>query len=152
MRHFRREFPEVVIGFSSHHNGISMELVAHLLGARIFEKHFTLNRTWKGTDQSFSLTPEGMRRMVRDLRRVPAALGSSEKHKLDVEKKPLQKMGKSLVAARDLRAGSVLKESDLTVRSPGGGLAPYNLEKLVGRAISDDIEADSYVTFDNLET
>ena len=52
---FRREFPDIVIGFSAHDSGIAMPLVGYMLGARIFEKHFTLNRTWKGTDQAFSL-------------------------------------------------------------------------------------------------
>ncbi len=54
---FRQAFPDIVIGFSSHDNGIAMPLVGYMLGARVFEKHFTLNRAWKGTDQAFSLEP-----------------------------------------------------------------------------------------------
>ena len=56
---FRERFPDVVIGFSSHDNGIAMALVAYMLGARVVEKHFTLNRAWKGTDHAFSLEPDG---------------------------------------------------------------------------------------------
>ena len=72
---FRKQFPDIVIGFSSHDSGIAMPLVGYMLGARIFEKHFTLNRTWKGTDQAFSLEPAGLRRVVRDLERTRIALG-----------------------------------------------------------------------------
>ena len=78
-----------------------MALVAYMLGARVFEKHFTLNHAWKGTDHAFSLMPDGMRRFVRDLHRVPAALGDGVKRPLPSEERPLAKMGKKLVAARD---------------------------------------------------
>ena len=71
----RERYPELVIGLSDHHNGIAMALVGYMLGARIFEKHFTLNHAWKGTDHAYSLMPDGMRRFVRDLDRIPAALG-----------------------------------------------------------------------------
>ena len=99
-------YPELVIGLSDHQNGIAMALVAFMLGARVFEKHFTLNHAWKGTDHAFSLMPEGMRRFVRDLHRVPVALGDGVKRRLPSEERPLEKMGKKLVATRDLAAGS----------------------------------------------
>ena len=67
------------IGFSAHDNGIAMALVAYMLGARIIEKHFTLNRAWKGTDHAFSLEPAGMRKLVRDLQRARMALGDGVK-------------------------------------------------------------------------
>ena len=68
----RERYPELVIGLSDHHNGIAMAPVAYMLGARVFEKHFTLNHAWKGTDHAYSLMPDGMRRFVRDLQRVPS--------------------------------------------------------------------------------
>ena len=71
----RERYPELVVGLSDHQDGIAMSLVAYMLGARVMEKHFTLSHTLKGTDHAFSLMPEGMRKLVRDLRRVPAALG-----------------------------------------------------------------------------
>ncbi|NJL70821.1 MAG: N-acetylneuraminate synthase, partial [Candidatus Competibacteraceae bacterium] len=67
---FRGRFPKAVIGYSGHENGIAMPLIAFMLGARVVEKHLTLNRTMKGTDHAFSLTGDGMRRMVRDLKRA----------------------------------------------------------------------------------
>ena len=85
-----------------------MAVAAYMLGARVIEKHFTLNHAAKGTDHAFSLMPEGLRKLVRDLRRVPGALGDGVKRPLEIEEAPIRKMGKKLVAARDLEAGHVL--------------------------------------------
>ena len=114
-----------------------MSLVAYMLGARVIEKHFTLSHAAKGTDHAFSLMPEGMRKLVRDLRRVPVAIGDGVKRPLPSEEKPLEKMGKKLVAARALAAGHVLAEGDLVAKSPAdGGLPPYALDDLLGRALA----------------
>ena len=139
----RERYPEVVVGLSDHQDGIAMATVAYMLGARVIEKHFTLSHAAKGTDHAFSLIPEGMRKLVRDLRRVPVAMGDGEKRPLPSEEKPLQKMGKKLVAARSLPAGHVLAPGDLVARSPADeGLPPYELDALVGlplaRALAED--------------
>jgi len=132
----RDRYPELVVGLSDHQDGIAMAPVAFMLGARVVEKHFTLSHTAKGTDHAFSLMPEGMRKLVRDLRRVPIAIGDGVKRPLPSEEKPLQKMGKNLVAARPLDAGHVLTEGDLVAKSPAdGGLPPYMLDKLLGRPL-----------------
>ena len=108
-----------------------------MLGARVIEKHFTASHTAKGTDHAFSLMPEGMRKLVRDLHRVPAAIGDGVKRPLPSEEAPLRKMGKQLVAARPLPAGHVLAEGDLVAKSPAeGGLPPYRLDELIGRALT----------------
>ena len=98
----RERYPDVVVGLSDHQDGIAMATVAYMLGARVIEKHFTLSHAAKGTDHAFSLIPEGMRKLVRDLRRVPVAMGDGEKRPLPSEEKPLEKMGKKLVATRAL--------------------------------------------------
>jgi sialic acid synthase len=133
---FRERYPELVVGLSDHQDGIAMAPVAYMLGARVVEKHFTLSHTAKGTDHAFSLMPEGMRKLVRDLRRVPIAIGDGVKRRLPSEEKPLQKMGKQLVAVRPLAAGHVLAEGDLVAKSPAdGGLPPYALDELLGRPL-----------------
>jgi sialic acid synthase len=86
---YRREFPAAVIGFSSHDNGIAMPVAAYTLGARIVEKHFTLNRAMKGTDHAFSLEPLGLKKMVRDLERTHAAMGNGDKKIYESEKAPI---------------------------------------------------------------
>jgi sialic acid synthase len=148
----RERYPDFVIGLSDHQNGISMALVAYMLGARVIEKHFTLNHAWKGTDHGFSLMPEGLRKLVRDLRRVPVALGDGVKRRLPVEEKPLEKMGKKLVAARDLELGQVLTTDDIAIKSPAdGGLPPFELDRLVGRRLRRPIAFEDFVTFDDVE-
>jgi len=142
----RERYPNLVIGLSDHHNGIAMAPVAFMLGARVFEKHFTLNHAWKGTDHAYSLMPDGMRRFVRDLRRVPVALGDGVKRKLPSEQRPLEKMGKKLVAARDLPVGHVLAPGDLVAKSPADeGLPPYELDALLGRPLARALAADQAV-------
>ena len=148
----RERFPEVVIGLSDHQNGIAMAVVAYMLGARVIEKHFTLDHALKGRDHAFSLMPEGMRRLVRDLHRVPAALGDATKRPLPIEADPIEKMGKKLVAARELEQGHVLTLDDLAIKSPAnGGLPPYELDRLVGRRLRRTIAFEDFVTFDDVE-
>jgi N-acetylneuraminate synthase/sialic acid synthase len=148
---YRERFPELVVGLSDHQSGIAMSLIGYLLGARVIEKHFTLNHAWKGSDHAFSLMPEGLRRLVRDLRRVPDAVGDGEKRRLESEERPLEKMGKKLVAARDLPVGHVLADGDLVARSPADtGLPPYELDGLLGRALVKPLDAEQTVSADDV--
>lgn len=148
---FRERFPNNVIGFSAHDNGIAMALMAYVLGARIVEKHFTLNHTWKGTDHAFSLEPIGLRKMTRDLRRAKLAFGDGVKRTYDSEREPIIKMGKKLVAARDLPAGHALRREDLNLKSPSdGGVPPYELTKVIGRTLVHAVSEDDNITFDLL--
>ena len=150
---YRNAFPETVIGFSSHDNGIAMPLIAYMLGARVVEKHFTLNRAWKGTDQSFSLEPGGMRRVVRDLQRARVALGDGVKRAYESEAKPLMKMAKKLVAARDLPAGRALTEADITFKSPAeeGSLPPYLIDDFIGRKLVRPLARDDNFSYEAVE-
>jgi N-acetylneuraminate synthase/sialic acid synthase len=147
---FRDRFPRAVIGLSDHQNGIALADAAYVLGARVIEKHFTLNRASKGTDHAYSLEREGMRKLVRDLRRVRAALGTGVKAPLAVEKKPLFKMGKKLVAARRLAAGQVLSAADVAIKSPNDGLPPYELPSVLGRTLQRDLAEDDSIAFEDL--
>ena len=143
---FRERYPDVVVGLSDHQDGIAMALVAYMLGARLIEKHFTLSHAAKGTDHAFSLMPEGMRKLVRDLSRIPAAIGDGVKRPLASEAKPLEKMGKKLVAARALPAGHVLGQGDLVSKSPADeGLAPYRLDELLGGTLVRELVEDEAI-------
>jgi sialic acid synthase len=148
----RERFPELVIGLSDHQNGIAMAVVAYMLGARVIEKHFTLNHAGKGTDHAFSLMPEGMRKLVRDLHRVPGALGDGVKRPLEIEEKPIQKMGKKLVAARGLDKGHTIQVDDIAIKSPAdGGLPPYELDRIVGLRLRRPLRTDENVELEDLE-
>jgi sialic acid synthase len=149
---YRERFPDLVVGLSDHQSGIAMTLVAYMLGARVIEKHFTLDHAWKGSDHAFSLMPEGMRRLVRDLRRVTVAIGSDAKQPIESEARPLQKMGKKLVAARDLEPGHVLEPGDIVAKSPAdGGLAPYELDRLLGRRLLRPLTFEQDVALEDVE-
>ena len=148
---YREFFPEAVVGFSSHDNGIAMAVVAYVLGARIVEKHFTLNRALKGTDHVFSLEPQGLSKMVRDLQRTRLALGDGEKKMYPSEVSPVTKMSKKLVAARDLPAGHVISRADVALKSPGDGLPGFELDRILGRTLSHPVEEESAFMFEHFE-
>jgi sialic acid synthase len=148
---FREQFPDIVIGLSSHDNGIAMVVAAYVLGARVIEKHFTLNRAMKGTDHAFSLERGGMRRVVRDLQRTRVALGDGVKSTFPSERAPLLKMGKKLVAARDLPANHMLSLDDVAIKSPGDGTPPYELDRVLGRKTVRPLREDENIIFDDLD-
>jgi N-acetylneuraminate synthase/sialic acid synthase len=148
---FRERFPDIVIGFASHDSGIAMALVAYILGGRMVEKHFTLNRAMKGTDHAFSLEPVGMRKLVRDLRRARVALGDGVKAPFATERAPLLKMGKKLVARRDLPVGHVLTPEDVAIKSPGDGLPPYELDNVLGRRTRVTLTLDQNINLADLD-
>lgn len=150
MSTYRERFPDAVVGLSDHQNGIAMALVGYVLGARVIEKHFTLNRAWKGTDHPFSLEPIGLRKLVRDLRRARVALGDGVKRPLPCETKPLYKMGKKLVAARSLAPGHVLRADDIAIKSPNDGVPPYEFDRFVGLVTVHALKEDENLSWEDV--
>jgi sialic acid synthase len=148
---YRAMFPGAVVGLSSHDNGIAIPLAAFMLGARVVEKHFTLDRAMRGSDHSFSLEPQGLQKMVRDLRRARIALGDGVKKVYESERQPLVKMAKKLVAATDLEAGHVLGASDIAVKSPGDGCCPSNFDRFIGARLKRPLKRDEPLDFDLVE-
>jgi N-acetylneuraminate synthase/sialic acid synthase len=104
----------------------------------------------RGTDHVYSLEPAGLRKLVRDLERTREALGDGVKRRLPCEEKPLYKMGKKLVAARDLPAGQVLTVADVAIKSPNDGLAPYELDRVLGRALTRALAEDENIAWADL--
>lgn len=145
---YRELFEDTVIGFSSHDSGIAMAVAAYALGARVVEKHFTLNRAMKGTDHAFSLEPQGLEKMCRDLRRLRVALGDGSKQRYESEDAPATKMGKKLVAARDLPEGHVLEAGDLAAKSPGDGVPPSRQERFIGATLQRAVRSDEALSFE----
>lgn len=146
-----KEFPEAIIGYSGHDNGILAPVLAYMLGATVVEKHFTLNRSWKGTDHRFSLEPEGLRKMVRDLRRVDIALGDGKRVIYDFEVEPRKKMGKGIYASKALRAGSIITWEAISLKTPTNGVPAYMAEKMIGKKLKIDVEEESTLSFEILE-
>jgi sialic acid synthase len=148
---FRAEFPRAIIGYSGHDNGILASVIAYICGAAVVEKHFTLNHAWKGTDHKFSLEPEGLRKQVRDLRRVDISRGDGVKEVHDFEKDARIKMGKGIYAARPLKAGALITIEDLAFKTPGNGLPPYRVHEIVGRRLKADLAEEASFSLDSLE-
>jgi N-acetylneuraminate synthase/sialic acid synthase len=147
----KNKFPLCKIGLSDHENGIDAAPIAYMLGARVFEKHFTLDRSNKGTDNVFSLEPQGLAKFVRNLNRIEFMLGSYEKKLLKSEEKPLFKMKKSIVVNKNLKKDTVIKLEYLDFRSPGLGLEPFLYKKLLGKTLKKDLSKEDCLFFKDLK-
>jgi sialic acid synthase len=146
-----RERYQNVIGLSSHDNGIAMALVSYMLGARVIEKHFTLNRGNKGTDNAFSLEKQGFTKMVRDIERASVSIGDGIKKTYPSEKEPLRKMATSIRTRKSLKKGHVLALKDLQFMAPDDGLAPWEIENIVGKALKRDLSVEELVFHKDLD-
>jgi N,N'-diacetyllegionaminate synthase len=141
---------QVPIGLSDHTLGIEVSLAAVALGARVIEKHFTLDRTLPGPDHKASIEPAELAALVRGVRNVEAALGTGDKKPSGYELEIAKVARKSLVAACDIPAGTPVKREMIAIKRPGTGLAPGWLEKVVGRAARRSIRAGSVLSWDDL--
>lgn len=148
---FKKEFPEAIIGYSGHDNGILAPVIAYMLGATVVEKHFTLNHSWKGTDHKFSLEPEGLRKQVRDLRRTDISLGDGKKVLQDFEKDARFKMGKGVYISRPLSAGTIISWDDICLKTPSNGTPPYMVKEIIGKRLKVSLDEESSVSLDFLE-
>jgi sialic acid synthase len=148
---YKHEFPDAIIGYSGHENGIVIPVVAYVLGATVIEKHFTLNRAMKGTDHKFSLEPQGLTKMVRDLKRVKLAMGTGKKIFYPSERDARRKMGKSIVLSRPVKAGVVLKKEMLSFKCPGDGIPPSELDHVLNKTIIADLPSDTILLWQHLK-
>ena len=135
-----------VVGYSGHERGIAVSIAAVALGAVVIERHITLDREMEGPDHAASLEPEEFKSLVSGIREVEAARGEklAERALSQGELINRENLAKSLVAARDLSAGTVISESDIAVKSPGQGLSPLKMPALLGRKLTRTMAADDY--------
>jgi N-acetylneuraminate synthase/sialic acid synthase len=147
----KKEFPKCAVGSSDHFNGTLSGPVAYLNGARVFEKHVTLNRSWKGTDHSFALEPEGFRKFVRDIKRVPKMLPPKPADDLGNER-VFKKLGKSLIAFQDIAAGQVISLDMLSGKIFSKQFIPVRESNLViGKIAKHAIKKGEPVEYSFLE-
>ncbi|WP_455389352.1 N-acetylneuraminate synthase family protein, partial [Petrachloros mirabilis] len=138
------------VGYSDHTEGMEMCIAAAALGARVIEKHLTLDRRMKGPDHKASLEVDEFAHMVHSVRRVCLALGNGVKRPAPCEEANIPIARKSIVAARAITRGAVIARNDLTIKRPGHGVAPGDLEKIVGRRAAIDLRPDEVVTWEAL--
>ena len=146
------EFPNCTIGSSDHFNGTLSGPIAYLMGARVFEKHVTLNRAWKGTDHSFALEAEGFRKFVRDIKRVKYMLPQKPTSEIG-EEKVFKKLGKSLVVLNDLSKGTMLTIDNLSGKIFSTQYIPVReSNQVIGRILNRDIKAGESINFNDFES
>ena len=138
------------VGYSDHTAGIHVPVAAVALGARVIEKHFTLDPARPGPDHAASLDPEAFARMVDAIRSVEQALGDGRKRPAPCELGNVEIVRKSIVAARDVPAGTRLAATDLALKRPGSGLPPAAWDEVVGRTVARDLAADDQVRLQDL--
>jgi N-acetylneuraminate synthase len=136
-----------LVGYSGHERGINVSLGAVALGARVIERHFTLDRKMEGPDHAASLEFDEFKSMIMGCREIETALGDPENLNRKFSQGEMinrENLGKSLVASRPMKKGTILKEDDIKVLSPGQGLSPQYYEILIGLELNRDIENEDY--------
>lgn len=134
------------VGYSDHTVGIEVPVAAVAMGAQIIEKHFTLDKTMEGPDHRASLDPAELRAMVSAIRNIEKAEGSPEKRVSPSERANIEVARKSIVAARDITAGEIFTEENITVKRPGNGLSPMLWDDVIGQRAARDFVYDSLIT------
>ena len=135
----------VSVGYSDHTEGIEVSLAAAALGAKVIEKHLTLDRTLPGPDHAASLEPEELAALVRGVRRIETALGRAEKYRTSSEAANVVAARKSIVAAHPIAAGEIFSEANLTAKRPGTGISPMNWDDIIGRPAPQDFDIDEEI-------
>ncbi|XP_076863081.1 N-acetylneuraminate-9-phosphate synthase-like [Brachyhypopomus gauderio] len=149
---FQKEFPDIPIGYSGHEAGISVTIAAVALGAKVVERHVTLDKSWKGSDHAASLEPAELKALVKEIRTVELAMGSPIKQMLPCEASCHSKLGKSVVVRRAVQKGTQLTLDMLGVKvAEPQGIPPQNIFKLVGKTIIVDVEEDDTITNDKVK-
>jgi len=139
-------YGDYTIGFSDHTIGISAPVVAAAMGARMIEKHITLDRRMKGSDQAGSLGPDGVNRMIRDLRLLEIGFGKKEIFIEDGVSSVKNKLERSVAVKREIKAGEVIEEKDLFLISPGNGFKWRDRDRVIGKKALNDIPSGEIIT------
>lgn len=150
IKYLQKHYPQYTIGFSDHTIGIAAPIVAVGMGAKIIEKHITIDRGMKGTDQKGSLGPQGVWRMVRDIRLAEHWMGKEE---LYIDKSVAAsrvKLERSIASNKDLEVGHVITEDDVHMLSPGDGFKWDQLNEVVGKTIKVAVPKNEIIYPKNL--
>lgn len=139
------------IGYSDHTKGIEASIAAVTLGARIIEKHFTLDKDMVGPDHKASLEPDELKNMVDSIRNIELALGDGIKRVTNSESKNIKVVRKSIHIKNDLKSGSILSESDLIMKRPGDGISPFEMKYVIGREIKFNLNKDHKIDWSDLK-
>ena len=146
-----RNYPQYTIGFSDHTIGIAAPAVAVGMGAKIIEKHITIDRHMKGTDQQGSLGPDGVNRMVRDIRVAERWLGRDDLYIDEAVAAAKVKLERSIATRHPLPEGHIITEEDIHLLSPGDGFKWIQKDEVIGKTLSTPLGADEIIYPNTLE-
>lgn len=147
----KQMYPEYVIGFSDHSLGITATLGAVCFGAKIIEKHFTIDKNLKGPDHWFSMDSTDMKNIVNEIRNLEVAFGDQRKILPQNEVDEKYWATRSLHLKRDLKAGDIIKENDLDMLRPGYGISPFDKHKVIGLKLSKDCKKDEVLEWSHFQ-
>ncbi len=147
----RSKFPDVVLGFSDHTQGCTAAVLAVGYGAKVFEKHFTLDKSLPGPDHWFSSDPDELREWVSAIREADKMLGRSELVPTDKERKMRGVMRRSIVALEDIEPGEAFSEKNIGLRRPGTGMAPDLFPRILGRCAKRSISKDTLLSSEDIQ-
>ena len=147
----KENYPQYTIGYSDHSIGILMPAVAVGMGAEIIEKHITLNRNMKGTDHRGSLEPEGIWRMMRDIRNTEYAIGENGMFVNEKVQATRVKLERSIATLREIASGETITENDLHMLSPGNGFKWAEKDRIIGKKAATAIPANEIIYPEMLE-
>lgn len=133
------------VGYSDHSEGINIPIAAVARGAKVIEKHFTLDKMMDGPDHKASLEPGELKNMVDAIRQVELALGSTLKSPTASEIKNKNIARKSIIAATNIKAGEKITEQNIIIKRPGGGMSPYRYWDVIGKNANKDYSAGEYI-------
>jgi N-acetylneuraminate synthase/N,N'-diacetyllegionaminate synthase len=152
IRTLQKAFPDIPIGFSDHTIGTIIPLVAVSLGAKVIEKHFTIDKKLSGSpDHRLSVNPEELREMTQKIRIVEKALGSPIKRLIESEKEGIKFARRSVVSNVSITKGTKISRSMLSVKRPGTGIPPKYIDKVVGKVAKRNIDKDEVLNWHDLE-
>lgn len=149
--YLQKHYPQYTIGYSDHTIGIATPIAAVGMGAKIIEKHITLDRQMKGTDQIGSLAIDGIYRMMRDIRNLDKSIGVEDIFVEPSVQLAKDKLERSIATNKDLLKGDVIREEDMHMLSPGDGLKWTEREKIIGKTVKVNISANEIIYLDHVE-
>ncbi|CAM1360266.1 N-acetylneuraminate synthase family protein [Tenacibaculum xiamenense] len=149
--YLKKKYPNYTIGYSDHTIGVATPLAAVAMGAEIIEKHITLDRQMKGTDQSGSLAVDGIYRMVRDIRNLEQSIGEEKLVVEEAVSEARLKLERSIATKTELAKGHMIREEDVHLLSPGDGVKWVDRNLLIGKKLKSELPKNELIYLDNIE-
>ena len=143
------QYPDFVVGFSDHSIGNAIPLAAISLGARVIEKHFTIDNKLDGWDHHMSCTPEAFSELVSDAKRIVKALGNPRIFRTEDQER-VNEFRRSIVVNKTLKKGAIISIDDLDAKRPGIGIAPNQINAVIGRKLARSVQYDSILDWNDL--